>query len=146
MALFLQINYNKNMEKNSTNIKMSSVIVTPSASYPLANDSLAEEYAQYVNTNKEDGYSFAVVRYSAAFAQAAEQLISQGVAFSDAVKLVEFEVDDEGITGFMYGCAMKELSRFWKHGDELRKLHNARYGVSEDSTGVVNPAILTISV
>ena len=51
--------------------------------------------------------------------------------------------DIEGITGFMYGCAVNTLSQLWKYGEELRKWHNKDYGYEGD--GVVNPAILTVS-
>lgn len=52
------------------------------------------------------------------------------------------EADTEGITGFMYGCAVNALSQLWEYGEELRKLHNKEYNYEGD--GVVNPAILTI--
>lgn len=52
------------------------------------------------------------------------------------------EADIEGITGFMYGCAVNALSQLWKYGEELRKWHNKEYNYEGD--GVVNPAILTI--
>ena len=52
------------------------------------------------------------------------------------------EADTEGITGFMYGCAVSILSQCWKYGEELRKWHNKEYGYEGD--GVVNPAILTV--
>ena len=32
--------------------------------------------------------------------------------------------DSEGITGFMYGCAVSMLAQCWKHGEELRRWHN----------------------
>lgn len=53
------------------------------------------------------------------------------------------EADTEGITGFMYGCAVNILSQCWEYGEILRKWHNKEYGYEGD--GVVNPAILTVS-
>lgn len=52
------------------------------------------------------------------------------------------EADTEGITGFMYGCAVNILSQCWEHGEELRKWHNKEYDY--EGEGVVNPAILTV--
>lgn len=52
------------------------------------------------------------------------------------------EADTEGITGFMYGCAVNALSQLWEYGEELREWHNKEYNYEGD--GVVNPAILTI--
>lgn len=45
----------------------------------------------------------------------------------------------------MYGGAVAALSQFWKYGEELRRWHNKEWG-HEDTDGVVNPAVLTISV
>jgi hypothetical protein len=47
-----------------------------------------------------------------------------------------------GITGFMYGCVIQALSRYWQFGEELRKWHNKEY--NHEGEGVVNPAIITI--
>ena len=48
--------------------------------------------------------------------------------------------DTEGITGYMYGCAVNILSQCWEYGEALRKWHNKEYNY--DGDGVVNPAIL----
>ena len=53
------------------------------------------------------------------------------------------EADTEGITGFMYGCAMIILAQCWKYGEYLRKWHNKEYGY--DGDGVVNPAIIGVN-
>ena len=50
--------------------------------------------------------------------------------------------DTEGITGYMYGCAVNILSQCWEYGEELRRWHNKEYNYEGD--GVCNPAILTI--
>ena len=54
------------------------------------------------------------------------------------------DADVNGITGFMYGCAVNVLSQVWKYGEELRVWHNKQYGHEGD--GIVNPAVLTVSV
>ena len=64
------------------------------------------------------------------------------VIVANADKL-SHEADVEGITGFMYGCAVSILSQCWKYGEELRKWHNKEYNYEGD--GVVNPAVFTIS-
>lgn len=62
---------------------------------------------------------------------------------ADCVKQYDkHEADTEGITGYMYGCAVSILSQCWKYGEYLRKWHNKEYNY--DGDGVVNPAILTI--
>ncbi len=60
----------------------------------------------------------------------------------DIAEKTSHAADNEGITGFMYGCAVSILAHCWKHGEELRKWHNGEY--KYDGDGVVNPAILTI--
>ena len=52
------------------------------------------------------------------------------------------QADTEGITGFMYGCAVSILSHYWEYGEFLQKWHNKEYGY--EGEGVVNPAILVI--
>ena len=54
------------------------------------------------------------------------------------------QVDFMGITGAMYGMAVSILAKCWKHGEALRKWHNKEWG-HEDTEGVVNPAVFTIS-
>ena len=52
------------------------------------------------------------------------------------------EADTEGITGFMYGVAVRILSDCWLYGEILRQWHNREYNY--EGEGVVNPAVLTI--
>ena len=71
-----------------------------------------------------------------------EAEMSLGKNLIDIANNTSIEADTEGITGFMYGCAVAALSEFWEYGEEFRKWHNREYGYNGD--GVVNPAILTI--
>ena len=64
--------------------------------------------------------------------------------FADNADRLSREADTEGITGFMYGCAVSILSKCWVYGEYLRKWHNKEYGY--DGDGVVNPAIMTVGV
>ena len=61
---------------------------------------------------------------------------------SENAKRLSHEADKEGITGFMYGCAVNILSKCWVYGENLRKWHNKEYNY--DGDGVVNPAVITI--
>lgn len=65
-------------------------------------------------------------------------------AFSTIAERTSREADYDGITGFMYGCAVNMLSQCWEKGEMLRKWHNKEYGHEGD--GVVNPAVLTVAV
>ena len=63
-------------------------------------------------------------------------------AIMENAESLSHEADTEGITGFMYGCAVSILSSSWEYGEELRKWHNKEYDYEGD--GVVNPAIITL--
>jgi hypothetical protein len=72
-------------------------------------------------------------------------------SFADMAKETSHEADDEGITGFMYGCAVSILVGCWIHGEKLRRWHNkdTQLGnegdeANEKPGAVLNPALLTI--
>lgn len=110
-----------------------------------------EEYKVCVEVN-QDNYGSAVIRFLERWADLLEEKIEKEhfhepnhsietviCKYADAASS---KADTEGITGFMYGCAVNILSQVWIYGDILRKWHNKRYDYEGD--GVVNPAILTI--
>jgi hypothetical protein len=103
------------------------------------------EYAEYVAKNK-DPYGAAVVRYAAAWADAMEKEIAAGKKLEDVAETTSHATDTEGITGFMYSCAVSGLAHLWAHGDALRRWHNGQYGVSEEKAkgGTVNPAVFSV--
>lgn len=68
----------------------------------------------------------------------------EGVTVAQIADKASRAADIDGITGFMYGCAVNVLSQVWKYGEELRRWHNKEYDYEGD--GVVNPAVLTINV
>ena len=103
-----------------------------------------ENYNQFVAVNSKDPYSNAVVQYAERWANLMESKIVSGDKIADIADSTSHEADTEGITGFMYGCAVNALSHLWEYGEELRKWHNKEYNYEGD--GVVNPAILTIDV
>lgn len=104
-----------------------------------------KDYEEFVKLNSNDGYSYGVVKYMKRWADLLENKIGQNdpktIIIEYADKL-SFEADIEGITGFMYGCAVQALDNFWEYGDILRAWHNKQYGY--EGEGTVNPAVLTI--
>lgn len=90
------------------------------------------------------------VRYAARWANWMEARMADGAELRAIAYDVGNEADLEGITGFMYGCAVGMLARFWVHGEELRRWHNLKTQISSEgeaaneSGGVLNPALLTI--
>lgn len=105
-----------------------------------------KEYKDWYDKNS-DGYSRACFTYAERWANMLEDLIESSdedamtVIVNNADRL-SHEADIEGITGFMYGCAVNILVQCWEYGEELRKWHNEEYNYNGD--GVVNPAVLTI--
>jgi hypothetical protein len=97
-----------------------------------------------------DPYGAATVSYASAWAQMMEGLINQGSALKDIAEECSRLADTEGITGFMYGCAVSILSQCWKYGSDLNAWHNGKYGEQgEEATkngGTINPAVLTMTV
>lgn len=115
------------------------------------------EYAKYVKTNSRDGYSKGVVDYSERWAVAMEREIANlpdnsdtrlTRFFVDRAESLSHEADIEGITGFMYGCAVQALAQFWKHGETLRRWHNLSTQMRDEGEranergGVLNPAVI----
>ena len=102
-------------------------------------------------TKNTDGYGSCVVRYAARWAWLMEQRIAEGSTVADIAKQTGHDADREGITGFMYGCAVGILAQVWKHGEALRCWHNIDTQCgnegekANESGGVLNPAILNIS-
>lgn len=103
---------------------------------------LTKEYEDYKKVNSEDSYSNAVVTFGERWAKLMEDEIANGKKVSDIAQSTSNEADIEGISGFMYGCAVSALTHFWVHGEALRKWHNKEYDYAGD--GVVDPAVLTI--
>lgn len=91
----------------------------------------------------ETGYSQCVVDYARYWAKFMQYLKEKhNVSVIQIAERASHDADVNGITGFMYGCAVNVLSQVWKYGEELRVWHNKQYGHEGD--GVVNPAVLTI--
>lgn len=101
-----------------------------------------KEFEQFVETNSKDFYSLGVVNFAKRWVELMESEMANGAKLVDVADRTSDEADTDGITGYMYGCAVSALVNFWEHGEELRKWHNKEYNYEGD--GVVNPAIITI--
>lgn len=110
-----------------------------------------QAYAEYVARNSQDGYSARCVSYSEDWAVLMEAEMAKGVKLPYCAEATSHQADTDGITGFMHGCAVQGLARFWVHGEELRRWHNLSTQLGKEGKqanekpGVVlNPAIVTI--
>lgn len=108
-----------------------------------------EQYAKYKSINTEP-YSMAVVTYTERWADLMEAEMAKGGKIADIAKPTSHKADAEGITGFMYGCAVSALAEFWEHGEALRLWHNLDTQIgnegekANESGGVLNPALLAV--
>lgn len=102
-----------------------------------------------VNAN-QDEYGSAVMRYAKAWAEKMEILMGDGATIESCAKKSSHDADIEGITGYMYGCAVLILAACWKHGEELRRWHNLYIQIgtegerANESGGVLNPALIHV--
>jgi hypothetical protein len=107
--------------------------------------------AQVDDDGKPEEYGLAVFKYAERWANQMEHAlgIEDGkYKLEDVADLLSHIADEEGITGYMYGCAVDILSQVWVHGEALRRWHNAKYDKSanEKPGAVINPALVAISV
>ena len=112
---------------------------------------LADEAGwQKFKDNNKDGYGGAVVTYSERWTRLMQVEMASGKNLEDVADATSQEADLEGITGFMYGCAVSTLAACWKYGDQLRRQHNLKTQLgnegekANESGGVLNPALLSI--
>ena len=114
-------------------------------------ESKTDEYRAYVDKN-DDPYSAAVVQYTERWASLMESALASGEKLEDVAAKLSHQADTDGITGFMYGCAVSALAHFWEHGEDLRRWHNLKTQIGNEgekanaSGGTLNPALLNIEV
>ncbi len=120
--------------------------INESTELEFKDDEAKANWEKWVEINSNDAYSMAVVTYARRWAKYMQHLMSKhNKSLFQIADNASHVSDIDGITGFMYGCAVAVLSQCWKYGEELRRWHNKEWG-QEDSDGVVNPAVLTINV
>jgi len=106
-------------------------------------------WKQQCDANKE-GYGGAIIIYTQTWARVMEGRISQGEQLEKIADECSHIADVDGLTGFMYGCAVAILAKVWIHGEDLRRWHNKTTQLRDEGDkanengGVLNPALLTI--
>ena len=111
-----------------------------------------DDFKEYCEKNS-DFYGKGVVDYANAWANLMEKKMDEGATIQKTAKQTSHDADTQGITGFMYGCAVQQLAYYWEHGEELRKWHNLDCQIGTEGEevnlmgkGVLNPAIINIKV
>lgn len=96
-----------------------------------------------------DPYGGAVVTYAERWARLMEAEMAKGLTLEGVADACSHLADNEGITGFMYGCAVSTLAQVWLHGEGLRRWHNIRTQIQNEGEianekgTVLNPALLS---
>lgn len=109
-----------------------------------------EEGWNKFKSNNTDGYGGRVVRYAEEWSRLMQTRLSNGETIPQCADELSRLADDDGITGYMYGCAVGVLAKVWKHGEALRRWHNKETQIgtegdkANESGGVLNPALLSI--
>lgn len=87
-----------------------------------------EEWKNCKVKNSKDDYSKCIIDYTILWSQFMEYLVEKhGKRVAEVCDSSSNFADIYGITGSMYGCAVRMLSAVWKYGEELRVQHNAIY-------------------
>ena len=100
--------------------------------------------------SNQDPYGRAVIEYAERWANLMEEHALSGEAIEQCAESTSHEADTDGITGFMYGCAVHTLSSCWARGEELRRWHNLKTQLGREGEranelgGVLNPALLNV--
>jgi hypothetical protein len=109
-----------------------------------------EEGWNKFKSNNTDAYFGRVVRYAEEWARLMQTRLANGETIHQCADELSHLADDDGITGYMYGCAVGVLAKVWKHGEALRRWHNKETQIgtegdkANESGGVLNPALLSI--
>lgn len=96
-----------------------------------------------------DSYGRGVYTYAQRWAEMMEEKMYGGLKLEDIANSTSNDADKEGITGFMYGCAVSILASVWEHGEQLRIWHNLKTQIKDEgekankSGAVLNPAIIS---
>lgn len=112
----------------------------------------AEGWRKSVDVNAGDPYGNAVTQYAEAWADLMEERMAGDETMLPSIaKQASHDADTDGITGFMYGCAVSILSQVWAHGEALRRWHNLDTQIRDEGArandkpgAVLNPAILSM--
>ncbi len=133
------------IDRRRKTVEKKVISIDESTELEFKDEEAKANWEKWVEINSTDDYSKGVVTYACRWAKFMQHLMYKN---NKPLYLIANEAsnvsDIDGISGFMYGCAVSILVQCWKYGEELRIWHNKDYGYEGD--GVVNPAVLTVSV
>lgn len=103
-------------------------------------------WQQWVDSNSSDSYGMGIMTYASRWVRCMQYAMNtDGYALEDVAQQLSYDIDFEGITGFMYGALPLKCWQVAGNTEkQFRQWHNAQYGVT-DADGVVNPVILSMN-
>lgn len=108
-----------------------------------------EQFWSWYNV-QESEYGKCIFHYSWRWALYMEYLMDNGYELEEIAEMTSFLADEEGITGFMYNCAVQTLNACWIYGDDLRRWHNLDVQLQDEGEttnltgGMLNSATFNI--
>lgn len=115
------------------------------------NKKMEKEWIEGLKIN-QDSYGRAVYDYAETWAEMMEKQMKEDKKIEDVAKKTSHDSDTDGITGFMYGCAVSLLASTWKHGEQLRIWHNLDTQIGNEGEvankkgTTLNPALLNVEI
>lgn len=101
-------------------------------------------WEKWVETNSNSDYGLGVVIYARRWAKYMQHLMKKhNKLVFEIADNASYESGVGSMSESMKLYAIEILSKCWKHGEELRKWHNGKFGY-EDIDSVVNPSVLII--
>jgi len=142
-----QVQYDEQQAKEQAQRQQVDSILADAPTIELSDEKTWREF----KAKNRDCYGAGVIAYAQRWARLMQVEIAAGKKLEDIAEDTSFLADTDGITGFMYGCAVTTLAQCWKHGEQLRRWHNhdTQMGTEGDEAnengGVLNPAVIILS-
>lgn len=108
-----------------------------------------DKWNSYKSKNK-DSYGLEIIRYAERWADLMESEMDKGKSLDSCAEETSRNADVNGISGFMYGAAVKTLYDVWAHGESLAAWHNKRTQITDEGDDatkngrVLDPSLLKI--
>ena len=102
--------------------------VDESSELEFKDDVAKAAWEHWVEVNSNDVYSLCLVTYACRWAKYMQHLMAKhSKAIYQIADNASHVTGVEGITRFMYECAVAVLSDCWKYGEQLRKWHDKKW-------------------
>lgn len=122
----------ENRKHESCGVPVLGTLSVDNWTFPIAiREGKEKNFQNYIDLNSFDDYGKAIIDFSIRWAQLLEQAIYSSEQLAEQVikeraSDLSLQADTEGISGFMFECAIAGLAHYWKYGAELADWYNER--------------------